>query len=93
MTNFGYYLAKNHATKNVIEPKWAPGAHAQYRQTAWLSATDWSFAGVPQTAGHVFFPSHHHQHGNWWWWARGALTVLPQPQLQGASGTVLPVRF
>jgi hypothetical protein len=41
----------------VIEPKWAPGAHAQYRRTAWLSATDWSFAGVPQTAGHVFF--HH----------------------------------
>jgi len=29
MTDFGYYLAKNHATKNVIEPKWAPGAHAQ----------------------------------------------------------------
>ena len=56
MTDFGYYLAKNHATKNVIEPKWAPGAHAQYRRTAWLSATDWSFAGVPQT-GHVF--SHH----------------------------------
>ena len=26
-------------------------------------------------------------------WALGALTVLPQPQLQGASGTVLPVRF
>jgi hypothetical protein len=40
MTDFGYYLAKNHATKNVIEPKWAPGAHAQYRRTAWLSATD-----------------------------------------------------
>jgi len=39
-TDFGYYLAKNHATKNVIEPKWAPGAHAQYRRTAWLSATD-----------------------------------------------------
>jgi hypothetical protein len=31
MTDFGYYLAKNHATKNVIEPKWVPGAHAQYR--------------------------------------------------------------
>ncbi len=26
-------------------------------------------------------------------WARGALTVLPQPQLQGASGTVLAARF
>ncbi len=26
-------------------------------------------------------------------WSRGALTVLPQPQLQGASGMVLPVRF
>jgi hypothetical protein len=26
-------------------------------------------------------------------WARGALTVLPQPQLQGASGTVISVRF
>ncbi len=27
------------------------------------------------------------------WWARGALTVLPQPQLQGASGTVIAARF
>ncbi len=26
-------------------------------------------------------------------WARGALPVLPQPQLQGASGTVLLARF
>ncbi len=26
-------------------------------------------------------------------WARGALTVLPQPQLQGASGTVIAARF
>ncbi len=26
-------------------------------------------------------------------WARGALTVLPQPQLQGASGTVISARF
>ena len=57
MTDFGYYLAKNHATKNVIEPKWAPGAHAQYRRTAWLSATDWSFAGIPTRQG-MFF-SHH----------------------------------
>jgi len=40
MTDYGYYLAKNHATKNVIKPKWAPGAHTQYRRTAWLSATD-----------------------------------------------------
>jgi hypothetical protein len=29
MMDFGYYLAKNHAMKKVIEPKWAPGAHAQ----------------------------------------------------------------
>ncbi len=27
------------------------------------------------------------------YWARGALTVLPQPQLQGASGTVIAGRF
>jgi hypothetical protein len=27
------------------------------------------------------------------WWARGALAVLPQPQLQGASGTVIAARF
>ncbi len=26
-------------------------------------------------------------------WARGALTVLPQPQLQGAFGTVMSARF
>ncbi len=26
-------------------------------------------------------------------WARGALAVLPQPQLQGASGTVISARF
>jgi hypothetical protein len=43
-------------------------------------------------------------HFNWWqpvrfldryinWWARGALPVLPQPQLQGASGTVIAARF
>jgi hypothetical protein len=36
---------------------------------------------------------------NWWgwghcgWWAQGALTVLPQPQLQGTSGTVIAARF
>jgi len=38
MTDIGHYLAKNHATKNVIEPKWALGARAQYGQTAWLCA-------------------------------------------------------
>ncbi len=27
------------------------------------------------------------------WWAQGALTVLPQPQLQGAFGTVIAARF
>jgi hypothetical protein len=26
-------------------------------------------------------------------WARGALAVLPQPQLQGASGMVMSARF
>jgi hypothetical protein len=38
MTDFGHY-AKNHATKNVIEPKWAPGQpRAQYGRTLWQSA-------------------------------------------------------
>ena len=57
MTDFGHYLAKNHVTKNVIEPKWVPGARAQYRQTAWLSAMDWLFASVPTRQVMVF--SHH----------------------------------
>ncbi len=57
MTDFGYYLAKNHATKNVIEPKWAPGAHAQYGRTPWGSAAVWSFAGVPTGQVVLFF--HH----------------------------------
>ncbi len=30
MTDFSHYLAKNHATKNLIELKWAPGSRAQY---------------------------------------------------------------
>ena len=42
MTDFSHYLAKNHATKNVIELKWAPGSRAQYGQTPWGSATVWS---------------------------------------------------
>ena len=47
MADFGHYLAKNHATKNVIKPKWVPWARAQYGRTAWLSTTVWSFAGIP----------------------------------------------
>jgi hypothetical protein len=39
MTDFSHYLAKNHATKNVIELKWAPGPRAQYERTPWGSAT------------------------------------------------------
>ncbi len=39
MTDFSHYLAKNHATKNLIELKWAPGPHAQYGRTPWGSAT------------------------------------------------------
>ncbi len=35
-------LAKNHATKNVIKLKWAPGPRAQYGRTPWGSATVWS---------------------------------------------------
>jgi len=38
MTDFGHYLAKNHATKKLIEPKWAPGSRAQYGRTPWGSA-------------------------------------------------------
>ena len=33
------------------------------------------------------------QNGDVEYWARGALTVLPQPQLQGVSGTVISARF
>jgi len=39
MTDFGHFLAKNHATKKVIEPKWAAGPRAQYGRTTWGSAT------------------------------------------------------
>jgi hypothetical protein len=31
MMDFGHYLAKNHATKNVIDQKFAPGPRVQYR--------------------------------------------------------------
>ena len=55
MTDFGHYLAKNHATNNVIEPKWALGAHAQYGQTAWLSAMVWSFVGITTRQVMFFF--------------------------------------
>ena len=44
MTDFCHYLAKNHATKNVIEPKWAPWARAQYR---WAQRFDRSQASPP----------------------------------------------
>ena len=39
MTEVGHYTAKNHATKNVIELKWAPGPRAQCGQTPWGSVT------------------------------------------------------
>jgi hypothetical protein len=57
MTEVGHYTAKNHATKNVIEPKWAPGPLAQYRRTPWQSATVWSLASVPTRQ--VMFLFHH----------------------------------
>jgi len=41
MTDFSHYLAKNHAMKNVIELKWAPGPRAQYGRMSWGSATVW----------------------------------------------------
>ena len=57
MTDFGHFLAKNHATKKVIKPKWAAGPRAQYGQTPWGSTTVRSFAGVPTGQVVLFF--HH----------------------------------
>jgi hypothetical protein len=57
MTDDGHYTAKNHATKNVIKPKWAPGPNAQYRLTPWQSTTVWSLASIPTRQ--VMFLSHH----------------------------------
>ncbi len=67
MTDCCHYLAKNHVIKNVIEPKWAPWARAQYQRTPWQSATVWSFAGVP-TRQVMFIAFTHHHHRNWWWY-------------------------
>ena len=67
MMNFCHYLAKNHATKNVIEPKWVAWARTQYRRTPWQSATVWLFAGVP-TRQVMFIAFPHHHHRNWWWY-------------------------
>jgi hypothetical protein len=38
MTDFAHCLAKNHAIKNPIKPKYAPGPCAQYGQALLLSA-------------------------------------------------------
>ncbi len=43
---FAHYLAKNHAIKNPIKPKYAPGPRAQYGQAPLLSAKGRILEGV-----------------------------------------------
>jgi hypothetical protein len=43
------YLAKHHTTKNLIEPKYAPGPRAQYGRALWRSNTVLVLVGVPST--------------------------------------------
>jgi hypothetical protein len=46
MTDFANCLAKNHAIKNPIEPKYAPGSLAQYGRAPLLSAKGKTLEGV-----------------------------------------------
>ncbi len=47
MMDFCHYLAKNHARKIPIKPKYSSGPRVQSRWAPWRCTTVWSFAGIP----------------------------------------------